>query len=48
MIRLAAIALGIIMVFDFTAISSFAHYRDFLLACLATMMIQPWLARQLD
>ncbi len=48
MIRLALIALGIIMVFDFTAISSFAHYRDYLLACVAALSIQPWLARQLN
>ena len=42
MIRLAVIALGIIMVFDFTAISSLAHYRDYLLAGLAALLIQPW------
>ena len=48
MIRLAVIALGIIMVFDFTAISSLAHYRDYLLAGLAALLIQPWVARQLD
>lgn len=48
MIKLAAIVVSIVMVFDFTAISSFTHYRDFLLACLAAMVIQPWLARQLD
>ena len=47
MIRLTVIALGIIMVFDFSAISSLAHYRDYMLAGLATLFIQPWLARQL-
>jgi len=48
MIRLAAIALGTIMVFDFTAISSFAHYRDYLLAGLTALLLQPWVSRQLS
>jgi hypothetical protein len=48
MIRLATIALGIIMVFDFSSIDTVSQYRDFLLACLTALVIQPWMARQLS
>lgn len=48
MLKLAAIGFAIIMVLDLNSIPVVTHYHDYLLTALLTLMIQPWVARQLD
>lgn len=48
MIKLAVLAISLIIVLDFTSFQAFTHYRDYLLAAVMAFMLQPWVVRQFD
>lgn len=48
MLKLAAIALGIVLVADPATGNTLVHYRDYILAALLALTLQPWVTRQFD
>lgn len=48
MFKLAAIALLVVMVWDFSLVHTIAHYRDDVLGGVLALMLQPWVTRQFD